>query len=122
MKVLVVDQRNGDVVTDDIKLGVQNADCVLYIQADGHVKVEMREDIKTVRIEGAFIRSPGRDEISAAHSRVANSLREQKRDEEAKAQDPEMTAQKQFARVWEDSPDHEHFPGNHGTARISGKL
>lgn len=123
MEVLVIDRRNGNIITDNLKQGIDASDCVIYIDPDGHVETVMRDDIKTVRVKASFAQAKHRDEISADKSRRADAAREAQRDAADAKCDPAAETAKKFARVWEDDTDgaNERYPGNHGTARITGK-
>lgn len=75
-KILILDERNGNVIEDAVQAKIDNASIVLVIQPDNHV--EVRKSMGKFAYDGEFVRLPHRDEISAAKSRENDRRREAK--------------------------------------------
>lgn len=72
--ILIIDERQGNVITDDIQEKIDAAHIVLVIQPDNHV--ELRKNSGKVGVIGLYERAPHRDEISAEKSKEADRRRE----------------------------------------------
>jgi hypothetical protein len=108
MQVVIVDERHGDCLTDDMKTAIDGAGTVFYIEADGNVRVTSKKKVTTKAI---FFTAKHRDQVSAEKSDKAAREREAARTEADKnAEDPMVRA----TRVWDDE-----YRGSSGTEHIT---
>lgn len=109
MKIVVIDERQGDVLRQDAKNHSNNCDLRLTIEADGHVKVVSNTSYD---IDVHFFQAVHRDVISAEKSRKADERREEEKVKNDVASEDAMT---KGTRVWD-----KEWRGNSGTERITG--
>lgn len=100
MNIVIIDERQGDVITDEIADALATAEVVLKIEADGHVTVENGGVVPTKRLTttATFFVAPHRDVISAEKSRQADRDREAKliSEQSTQSEDPMIKVRRAF--------------------------
>lgn len=115
MKILILDERKGNSITDEIDKKIKEADIALVINSDNTVSRAPYShggdsSMMATVVTSEFVQVPHRDEISAEESRQAGFKRQAKSDAESSKVASHPVSEK-FAAVWEQ-------PDNSGTETI----
>lgn len=107
MKILIIDERKGNAITDEIKDKIFESDIHLTIQPDGHVNIHVDPGMTYIErrrdeedggngfgFEAEFVQVPHRDEISGAKSASRDLERESRRNAVDRSAEPAMAKAK----------------------------
>lgn len=110
MKIVIIDERSGNMLRDDARDAVAEADIVGFIEQDGHVRMTKPND-RTAPVWITFFDGVHRDVISGEESAEA-------RDERTRAR---IEAEQAHAMPIEDKiANGLREEGHHGTEKLGG--